>query len=98
MALGVIQAAAELGLRVPADLAVAGFDDIEIAAHLANQLMTVAQKRTEMGRLAAEGILQIIRDPQRFAREPLQRVLAPTLVIRRTCGAVQTTRGQTPQG
>ena len=97
MALGVIRAVAELGLRVPADLAVAGFDDIEIAAHPAIQLTTVAQQKTEMGRLAAEGILQIIRDPQRFARQPLQQVLVPTLVIRRTCGAVKTARRRAKQ-
>lgn len=92
LALGVIQAAGDLGLRVPEDLAVVGFDDIEIAAHREIQLTTVAQQKAEMGRLAAEGILEIIRDPQRFARNPLQRVLAPSLVVRRTCGALLASR------
>ncbi len=88
MALGVIHAARELGLRVPEDLAVAGIDDIEMAGHHAVQLTTVAQQKTEMGRRAAEGVLAIIRDPQRFIREPIQQVLRPALVIRRTCGAL----------
>lgn len=88
MALGVMQAAGEMGLRVPEDLAVAGFDDIQLSGHRAIQLTTMAQQKTEMGRLALGGILEIIRDPRRFARQPLQQVLAPTLVVRRTCGAL----------
>jgi DNA-binding LacI/PurR family transcriptional regulator len=88
MALGVIHVAGEMGLKVPEDIAVAGFDDIQIAAHRQIQLTTMAQQKAEMGRLAAEGILEIIRDPRRFARAPLQQLLAPTLVVRRTCGAL----------
>jgi LacI family transcriptional regulator len=88
MALGVMQAAGEMGLRVPEDLAVAGFDDIQLSGHRAIQLTTMAQQKTEMGRLAVGWILEIIRDPRRFARAPLQQLLAPTLVVRRTCGAL----------
>jgi LacI family transcriptional regulator len=88
MALGVIQAAADLGVRIPEDLAVVGFDDIEIADHPRVQLTTMAQQKAEMGRLAARGILEVIRGGPRLAGAPLQQVLAPTLVIRRTCGAL----------
>jgi LacI family transcriptional regulator len=88
MALGVIQAAAEMGLRVPEDLAVVGFDDIQLSGHWAIQLTTMAQQKTEMGRLAVAWTLEIIQDPMRFTRQPLQQVLAPTLVVRRTCGAL----------
>jgi LacI family transcriptional regulator len=89
MALGILQAAGDLGLRVPQDLAVVGFDDIEIAGHREIQLTTMAQQKAEMGRLAARGILEIIRDPRHFARQPLQQVLSPTLIVRRTCGACE---------
>ncbi|MFI5339739.1 MAG: hypothetical protein ACHQ7N_07865 [Candidatus Methylomirabilales bacterium] len=41
-----------------------------------------------MGRLAVAWILEIIRDARRFARAPLQQLLAPTLIVRRTCGAL----------
>ena len=98
MALGVMQVAAELGLSVPEDLAVVGFDDIGIAGHRQVQLTTMAQQMSEMGRLAAEGIVEIIRDPKRFVRGPLQRVLEPTLVVRRTCGALQAGRRRERQG
>jgi LacI family transcriptional regulator len=88
MALGVLQAAGDADLRVPEDLAVVGFDDIEMAGHRAIQLTTMAQQKAEMGRLAVLGVLEIIREPLRFLRQPLQQVLAPTLVVRRTCGAL----------
>ena len=94
MALGVLQAAGDLGLRVPGDLAVVGFDDIEIAAHREIQLTTMAQQKAEMGRLAVFGILEILRDPVRFGGQPLQQVLAPTLIVRRTCGALPGSRGR----
>ena len=88
MALGVIQAAADLGVRIPEELAVVGFDDIEIADHPRVQLTTMAQQKAEMGRLAALGVLEIIRCGAGRACVPLQQTLAPTLIIRRTCGAL----------
>jgi LacI family transcriptional regulator len=88
VALSVIEVAEELGLSVPGDLAVVGVDNIPMAAHQAIQLTTVDQHLAEMGRLAVEGILDIIRDPERYRRSPLQQVLAPTLIVRRTCGAL----------
>jgi LacI family transcriptional regulator len=94
MALGAIRAAGEAGLQVPGGVAVVGFDDIEIAGHPAIQLTTMAQQKAEMGRLAALGMLDIIRDPRRFARLPLQQVLAPTLIVRRTCGALAEPRSR----
>jgi LacI family transcriptional regulator len=88
MALSILQAAGEQGLAVPRDLAVAGIDDIEIAAHHNLQLTTVAQHAARMAELAATWILEIVQDPARFAREPYQTEIRPTLMIRRTCGAV----------
>jgi LacI family transcriptional regulator len=88
VALSVIEIAEEMGLSVPGDLAVVGVDNIPMAAHQAIQLTTVDQHLAEMGRLAVEGILDIIRDPERYRRRPLQQVLAPTLIVRRTCGAL----------
>jgi LacI family transcriptional regulator len=92
MALGVMQTAEEMGLQVPQDLALVGFDGIGIARHRRIELTTMAQPTAEIGRLVAEAILEIIRDPGRFAREPLQQVLVPTLIIRRSCGALRLPR------
>ncbi len=87
VALSVIEVAGELGLPVPGALAVVGVDNIPMASHQAIQLTTIDHHLAEMGRLAVEGILAAIQDPERYRRQPLQTVLEPTLIIRRTCGA-----------
>jgi LacI family transcriptional regulator len=89
MALSILQAAGELGLRVPDDVAVAGIDDIDVAAHHAIQLTTVSHHAAEMAALAATWMVEIAQDPARFARAPFRHVIRPTLMIRRTCGAVR---------
>jgi DNA-binding LacI/PurR family transcriptional regulator len=60
IALGVLKAARELGLRVPDDLAVAGFDDFDFAAALDPPLTTVRIPGYEMGRQAARSLLQAV--------------------------------------
>lgn len=89
MALSVLQAAGELGVKVPEDLAVAGIDDIEISAHYNIQLTTMSHHAAEMAGLVATWMLEIAQDPARFARAPFQYVIRPTLMIRRTCGALR---------
>jgi len=84
MALGVLRAAAEAGRRVPQDLAVVGYDDIELAAFTVPPLTTVAQPRREMGRAAVRLLVN------RLASRGLapQQVLLPVAVtVRQSCGA-----------
>jgi DNA-binding LacI/PurR family transcriptional regulator len=78
-ALGVISAVHEAGLRVPDDLSVVGFDDIEIADYIG--LTTVRQHLFESGRLGAELLLTEIR--ARSATPP-SIVLSPEVVVRGT--------------
>jgi LacI family transcriptional regulator len=81
-AFGVIEAATELGLRIPLDLSLVGFDDIPQAAFSQPPLTTVRQPLEEMGRVAARLLLASIRDPE----EPTARVELPTqLVVRASC-------------
>lgn len=61
LAVGAIQAARSLGLRVPEDVAVMGFDDGDLAA--AAGLTTVRQPFEESGRVAARALLQHMEDP-----------------------------------
>jgi DNA-binding LacI/PurR family transcriptional regulator len=78
-ALGVISAAHESGLRVPDDLSVVGYDDIEIADYVG--LTTVRQGLFESGRIGAELLLSEIRqrsDP------PTSLVVPPRIVTRGT--------------
>ena len=82
LALGVLQAAAELGVAVPEELSVVGFDDSPAAASASPPLTTVAQPHEEKGRLAAEWLIKDIargRDPGRRRRQAL---LPTELVVR----------------
>jgi LacI family transcriptional regulator len=58
MAIGAMQAVREAGLRIPEDVAVAGFDDIPAAALVNPGLTTIRQHQEEMGRRAAEMLIE----------------------------------------
>ena len=80
-AIGVIQALREAGKRVPEDISVVGFDDIQSAAFQNPGLTTVRQPLREMGKLAAETLLERINAPQK-ADYPKEIVVEPELVVR----------------
>ncbi len=79
MAIGAMQAAAALGLRVPGDLSVVGFDDTAEAAIAVPALTTVRQPLAELGRTAVSLLLRQIGN-KRF--EPLRVELETRLVPR----------------
>jgi GntR family transcriptional regulator, arabinose operon transcriptional repressor len=84
IALQLIQSAQRLGIRLPEDLAIVGFDDLSFAAHLSPPLTTVAQPRMDVGMRA--GNLLINRIEGRDG--PKQHIELPTsLVVRASCGA-----------
>ena len=76
-AMGVLKAAREHGLAVPGDLAVVGFDDVEVAAYIG--LTTVRQPLEESGRVAAELLLARLADRSR----PVQHVRLPLEIVPR---------------
>ncbi len=82
MAIGVLRAARERGLRVPEDLSVIGIDDHEMADFF--DLTTVAQPVHEQGRVAAQQVLGALNSED---WKPEQVVLPTTLVVRRTTAA-----------
>lgn len=84
IAMYVFEAASSLGLRMPDDLAIVGFDDDPVAAAHVLPLTTVAQPREEIGRRAAE--LLIDRLEGRSGRGG-RIVLPPRLVVRRSSAA-----------
>jgi DNA-binding LacI/PurR family transcriptional regulator len=87
MAMGAVQAARRLGLRVPEDVSVIGIDDHEMAELL--DLTTVAQPVVAQGVLAAEMILTALTEPER----PPPAVTVPTeLLVRGTTGPVPAPR------
>ena len=84
MAIGAIAAAEELGIKVPDDLAVVGFDDIAPATLVTPMLTTVRIPQYELGQFAVDELMQRLADPALPARvveyPPLE------LKIRNSCG------------
>jgi LacI family transcriptional regulator len=83
LAIGAIQAARERDLRVPEDLSVVGFDDVEHATIVSPALTTVRQPLAEMGRTAVNLLIRLL-ERQRF--ETLRVELATRLVVRESTG------------
>ncbi|MBL7257281.1 LacI family DNA-binding transcriptional regulator [Paractinoplanes lichenicola] len=79
LALGLLQQSIGAGLRVPDDLAIVGFDDIEFAAAAAVPLTSVRQPRQELGRAAAQLVLDEATNPE-HRHQQLQ--FQPELVAR----------------
>lgn len=93
IAVGVMAAISQKGLRIPQDIAVVGYDDIPIAAYTSPPLTTVRVPAVEPGRLAGEMLIQLVR-----GEEPEERVvrLETELVIRESCGAKKQALGISP--
>jgi len=83
MAIGAMVAIEKTGLRVPEDVAVTGFDDIELASVLNPSLTTVRQDAVAMGTAAAEAIVQMLADP---ASAPPVVIVPTKLVVRESSG------------
>jgi LacI family transcriptional regulator len=80
LALGVLQEMTLRGLRVPRDVAIVGYDDIDFAAAAAVPLSSVRQPREQLGRTAAELLLEEANDPAHHEHRHV--VFQPDLVIR----------------
>jgi DNA-binding LacI/PurR family transcriptional regulator len=78
-AVGVLEAARQLGLRVPEDLSVVGYDDIELAEIM--ELTTIRQSLFESGQRGAELLLERLEDPE---LEPVHEQLPTELIVRCT--------------
>jgi len=85
MAIGALRAFREAGLRVPEDVAVVGFDDIEAAEFAAIPLTTVAQPVEEQATLAVERLFSRLEKPDEVG-PPALRLLVPRLVVRDSSG------------
>jgi LacI family transcriptional regulator, galactose operon repressor len=81
LALGLLQQCVSLGVRVPADLAIVGYDDIEFAAAAAVPLTSVRQPRRALGRQAAELLIEEATDREHRHQQVL---FTPELVVRRS--------------
>jgi LacI family transcriptional regulator len=83
MAAGALRAASQLGVRVPEDVAIVGFDDIPLAALTQPPLTTIRQDAVGLGVAAADALLDLLHPgpPSTGLRLPVE------LVVRETCGS-----------
>jgi LacI family transcriptional regulator len=79
LAMGALRAAADLGLRVPQDVSVASFDDIDLAVYTIPRLTTVGINASAMGQAAAQMIFRRLQNPT----QPVQETeFAGQLIVR----------------
>lgn len=84
-----LEAIEPLGIRIPEDIALIGFDDFELAPILRPSLTVVRQSPAEIGRQGARILFERLRATE--VGEPIQKLLPTTLIIRRSCGCNTTT-------
>lgn len=83
MAVGVYRALHQAGLSIPDDVAVMGYDDIELARYLSPPLTTIQQPKDELGELAIDTLLYRMTDPD---SPPNVLTLTPELAVRESVG------------
>jgi LacI family transcriptional regulator len=88
MALGALDEIRARGLRIPADVALASFDDVPWFVHLDPPITAISQPAQELGRRAVQAILA------RIGHGPIESAALPArLVVRRSCGEPESTEG-----
>lgn len=92
MAIGALRAVADAGLRVPDDIAIVAFDDIEAASLVRPTLTTVAQDRGAFGAAAVSSLLATIDRAAAAGSDattavPAPHILPTRLMVRESCGA-----------
>lgn len=85
-AIGAIRALQDAKLRVPKDVSVIGFDDINAAAYTLPRITTINQPLAEIGRIATQCLLNRLHGT---ATSPDEISIAPTLVVRESTGRVK---------
>ena len=83
LALGAMAGIRDRGLKIPDDISLAGFDDVEVSAYCNPPLTTVRVPAYEIGQMAMKILLQMIEDPSLPLR---QYCLDTSLVVRSSCG------------
>ncbi|HKS32452.1 MAG TPA: ribose operon transcriptional repressor RbsR [Enterobacteriaceae bacterium] len=79
MAVGAYQALYQAGLHIPQDMAIVGYDDIELARYMTPPLTTIHQPKDELGELAIDVLINRMAEPE-LAQQRLQ--LTPELMVR----------------
>lgn len=96
IAMGVIDAVEELGLHIPEDIALVGFDDTEFASNQRIKLTTVSQRRYEMGNLGVQILIDYIERKEPDYTHKV--ILEPRLIVRESCGQKLHRKSRRQQG
>ena len=84
MALGVYEAIVNEGVKIPEEMSLVGFNDIEFSATKGIELTTIGQKKYEMGATAVKMLVERIE--RKKVESSREVILEPELIIRKSCG------------
>ncbi|MFS3930419.1 LacI family DNA-binding transcriptional regulator [Priestia flexa] len=93
MALGSIKAVKDSGMKVPDDIAVVGFDNLNMSSIIEPNITTIDQPKYEIGNKAMELLLQLINGKE-IKKKKI--VLKDEILIRESCGSPASKRSITP--
>lgn len=85
MAIGAFEAIWDAGLKIPEDIALVGFNDVEATSLRTIEITTIAHPKREMGQLAAKRLIDKVEENEGY-KDIYQVILEPELVIRKSCG------------
>lgn len=83
VSIGVLRSAMEFNFKIPEEVGIVGYDDIDMASFMSVPLTTVRQAKFDMGSLGTDILIDLIKHKDKY-KEKVQRVLQPELVIRKT--------------
>ncbi len=92
MALGAIKALNDKGIVVPDEVSIVGFDDSYISPYIIPSLTTIKQRKEEMGRVAAELLLNRISSRDKKEKTPRQVIISVELVERKSAIPISSKR------
>lgn len=84
MTLEILEGIKELGLSIPNDVSLVGYDETVWSQHLNPPLTTVSQPSYQMGGMAAKRLIELLHSKKK--EESQMKSLEPTLIIRESCG------------
>jgi DNA-binding LacI/PurR family transcriptional regulator len=85
LTLDILDGIKESGMKVPEDISLISYDDTVWSKNIDPPLSTVNQPRYDMGKIAAEKLIELINSSDEI--KPVSIVLEPNLIIRKSCGS-----------
>lgn len=84
IAFGMYEKLVELGLSVPSDISLTGFDDSYFSVSCPVKLTTVSHPKELLGEMAAQTLLEMINNPE-YAKGKIHKIIEPELIVRDSC-------------